>query len=274
MPRESKLKKEQRAIEVCMRMQKLYKDAPCALNFNNAFECVVAVSLSAQTTDVAVNKVTKELFRRWSTPADLAQADTKEVAQIIKSIGFYRNKSRNVVECARVIMSDFGGEVPDTMEELKKLPGVGRKTANIVLNNVFDKVEGIAVDTHVNRIAHKLKLVPAKMTDPNKVEQELLRVIPQSLWKPVNNQWVLFGREFCDAKNPRCYECPLADICPSSPIYSGPAFQQSAGLQSNSALQESATLQQSSALQQGATPQQGAPLQHKNQNRNKKVRLG
>ena len=216
MPRESISLKRQRAIEVCERMDKLYKGSKCALDFNNAFECVVAVSLSAQTTDVAVNKVTPELFRRWGSPAQLAQADTSEVAKLIKSLGFYRNKSRNIVECARIIMSDFGGEVPNTMQELQKLPGVGRKTANIVLNNIFDIVEGIAVDTHVNRIAHKLKLVPVNITDPNKVEQELLRIIPQSMWKPVNNQWVLFGREFCDAKNPRCCQCPLADICPSS----------------------------------------------------------
>lgn len=216
MSRESKASKQQRVIEICARMQDYYGDAECALDFDDAFQCVIAVALSAQTTDAAVNKVTPELFRRWPNPQAMAQADMQEVGTVIKSIGFYRNKSRNAIECARMIMTDFGGEVPCTMEELQKLPGVGRKTANIVLNNIFGIVEGIAVDTHVNRIAHKLKLVSAKMTDASKVEQELLRIIPKDLWKNVNHQWVLFGREFCDAKRPHCAECFLADACPSS----------------------------------------------------------
>lgn len=216
MPRESKTNKQKRVIEVCSRMQELYPEAECALHFSDAFQCVIAVSLSAQTTDAAVNKVTPELFKRWPNPEAMAQADPEEVAHIIKSIGFYHNKSRNAVECARMLMSDFSGEVPHTMKELQKLPGVGRKTANIVLNNIFGIVEGIAVDTHVNRIAHRLKLVPQKMLDASKVEQELLKIIPRNLWKPVNHQWILFGREYCDAKRPHCDICPLFDICPSA----------------------------------------------------------
>lgn len=217
MPRETKTAKRERVIEVCHRMDGLYPQAECALHFRNAFECVICVALSAQTTDANVNKVTPELFSRWPEPAQMAQADVHEVEEVIRSIGFFRNKARNAVGCAQVIMADFGGEVPNTMEELQRLPGVGRKTANIVLNNVFGIVEGIAVDTHVNRIAHKLELVtPKREVDPNKVEQQLLSLIPQELWGPVNHQWVLFGREWCDAKRPRCGECPLTDICPSA----------------------------------------------------------
>lgn len=217
MPREAKAKKRERVIEVCHRMDELYPQAECALHFHNAFECVICVALSAQTTDANVNKVTPELFRRWPTPQAMAQADVHEVEDVIRSIGFFRNKARNAVACGQMIMSDFGGEVPNTMEDLQRLPGVGRKTANIVLNNVFGIVEGIAVDTHVNRIAHKLELVtPKREVDPSKVEQQLLSLIPRELWGPVNHQWVLFGREWCDAKRPRCGACPLTDLCPSA----------------------------------------------------------
>ncbi|MCD8200279.1 MAG: endonuclease III [Coriobacteriaceae bacterium] len=214
MPREAKAKKQERAVEVCRRMEELYPEAECALHFSGAFECVIAVSLSAQTTDANVNKVTPELFSRWPDPQTMAQADVGEVEEVIRSIGFYHNKARNCVSCAQTIMADFGGEVPDTMEDLQKLPGVGRKTANIVLNNIFDVVEGIAVDTHVFRLAHKLKLSNA--TTPSATEQDLLALIPQELWKPVNHQWILFGREYCDARRPRCDECPLVDLCPSA----------------------------------------------------------
>lgn len=217
MPQESKASRAQRAIEVCRRMGELYPDAECALHFKSAFECVICVALSAQTTDANVNKVTPELFGRWPDPQTMAQAQVSEVEDVIRSIGFFRNKARNCVACAQKIMADYAGEVPNTYEGLQSLPGVGRKTANIVMNNVFGVVEGIAVDTHVNRIAHKLRLiVPKRETDPNKVEKQLLDLIPRELWGPVNHQWVLFGREWCDAKKPRCGECPLTDICPSA----------------------------------------------------------
>lgn len=217
MPQESKASRTRRVVEVCRRMDDLYPDAECALHFKNAFECVICVALSAQTTDANVNKVTPELFSRWPDPQSMAQAQVSEVEDVIRSIGFFRNKARNCVACAQKIMADYGGEVPDSYEGLQSLPGVGRKTANIVMNNVFGVVEGIAVDTHVNRIAHKLGLiVPKRETDPNKVEKQLLGLIPRELWGPVNHQWVLFGREWCDAKKPRCGECPLTDICPSA----------------------------------------------------------
>lgn len=217
MPQESKASRAKRVLEICRRMDVLYPDAECALNFRTPFECVICVALSAQTTDANVNKVTPALFAKWPDPQSMAQAQVSEVEEVIRSIGFFRNKARNCVACAQKIMADFGGEVPNTYEGLQSLPGVGRKTANIVMNNVFGVVEGIAVDTHVNRIAHKLRLiVPNKETDPNKVEKQLLGLIPKELWGPVNHQWVLFGREWCDAKKPRCGECPLTDICPSA----------------------------------------------------------
>ena len=173
----------------------------------------IAVLLSAQTTDAAVNKVTPELWKRYPTIEDLAAADVHDVEEILRSIGFFRVKAANCIKCAQMVLAEYGGEVPHTYEELQKLPGVGRKTANIVMNAGFGVVEGIAVDTHVFRIAHKLKLSNAK--DPSATEQDLLKVIPRELWGPVNHQWILFGRAICNAKKPHCDEYFLADLCPS-----------------------------------------------------------
>jgi len=214
MPRESKAAKLERARAVAERMNELYPEVLCALHFHDPFTLTIAVLLSAQTTDVAVNKVTPELFRRWPTPAAMAGAAPSEIERIIRSIGFYHVKARNCVACAQMICADFGGEVPQTMASLQRLPGVGRKTANIVLNNAFGIVEGIAVDTHVFRIAHKLRFSTA--TTPDKTEQDLLRLYPRESWGPINHQWVLFGREVCIARRPRCLTCPLADVCPSA----------------------------------------------------------
>ncbi len=214
MPREANAKKRERAIEVCARMDELYPRAEPALHFTNPFECVIAVALSAQTTDAGVNKVLPVVFSNWPTPEAMAQADPLEVQEAIHTIGFYRNKAKNCVNCARMIMTDFGGEVPQTMEDLVKLPGVGRKTANIVLNECFGIVEGIAVDTHVYRISRKLRLTSKKT--PAEAEADLLKIIPKELWRDVNSQWILFGREWCIARRPRCGECPLTDICPSA----------------------------------------------------------
>lgn len=215
MPRESKASKRERAIEFCARMDELYPDPKPALDFKTPFECVIAVSLSAQTTDANVNKVTPTLFKLWPTPQKMAQADVDDLEKVIWSIGFHRNKARNCVNCARMIMSDFGGEVPRSMDDLQKLPGVGRKTANIVMNHCFDAVEGIAVDTHVFRIAHRLKLSSGKT--PSEVESDLLSLLPKDLWGEVNSQWILFGRQYCVARKPRCGECPCLDICPTHP---------------------------------------------------------
>ena len=214
MARESLKSKRARALQVCERMAEHYPDAQPALDFGgDPFRLTIAVLLSAQTTDAAVNKVTPVLWERYPTIADLAEADVGDVSEIIRSIGFFRTKAANCVKCAQMVLSDFGGEVPRTMEELQTLPGVGRKTANIVMNAGFGIVEGIAVDTHVFRIAHKLKLSNAK--DPSATERDLLKIIPRELWGPVNHQWILFGRAVCSAKRPNCEECFLADLCPS-----------------------------------------------------------
>lgn len=214
MPRESLAQKRERGVELCARMEERYGHYGAQLGFSTPFTTVIAVMLSAQTTDASVNRVTPELFRRWPTPEAMAHAEPGQVAEVIRSLGFYRSKSQHCVDIARMIMADFGGEVPHTMEELVRLPGVGRKTANIVLNKCFDIVDGIAVDTHVYRIATRMKLT--KAPTPLEAEQDLLRVLPRDLWKNVNSEWIMFGREYCTSRAPKCDVCPMADICPSA----------------------------------------------------------
>ena len=216
MPRETNAAKRERAIEVCERLDRRYGPVVCFLDHENPFRLVISVLLSAQTTDAQVNKVTPELFRRWPTPEAMAGATPAEIAEVIKSLGFYKTKAKHCVEAAQMIVADYGGHVPADMKELVRLPGVGRKTANIVLNVSFGIVEGIAVDTHVNRIAHRLKLSPkTHEKEPLKTEQDLLKILPKAYWRNVNHQWIKFGREICDARKPLCGECPLSDICPS-----------------------------------------------------------
>ena len=216
MPRETNAAKRARAIEFCDRLGEMYGPVECFLDHGSPYRLVISVLLSAQTTDAQVNKVTPELFRRWPSPEALAAASPEEVAEVIRSLGFYKSKARHAVEAAQMIVSDYGGEVPHTMAELTRLPGVGRKTANIVLNVSFGIVVGIAVDTHVNRIAHRLALSPkTHEKEPLKTEQDLLKLLPREYWRDVNHQWIRFGREVCSAKAPRCAECPMADICPS-----------------------------------------------------------
>lgn len=217
MPRETNAAKTARAVEVCRRLEEKYGPVECFLDHATPFRLVIAVLLSAQTTDAQVNKVTPELFSRWPTPEAMAGATPAEIAEVIRSLGFYKTKAVHCVEAAQMIMADFGGEVPHTMAELVRLPGVGRKTANIVMNVGFGIVEGIAVDTHVNRIAHRLRLSPkTHAKEPLKTEQDLLKIIPRELWGPVNHQWIRHGRETCTARSPKCATCILADICPSA----------------------------------------------------------
>lgn len=217
MPRESKKAKVERAVEVCRRLDEKYGPVECFLDHTNPFRLVISVLLSAQTTDAQVNRVTPELFRRFPTPEAMAAASPEEVAEIIRSLGFYKTKARHCVEAAQAIVADFGGEVPHTMAELTSLPGVGRKTANIVLNVSFGIVEGIAVDTHVNRIAQRLGLSPkTHEREPLKTEQDLLAILPRELWGPVNHQWIRHGRDTCTARAPKCDGCVLEDICPSA----------------------------------------------------------
>lgn len=215
MARESLKSKQERSEALLGRLAQIYpSDERCLLQHQDAFSLVIAVLLSAQTTDAAVDKVTPVLFERWPNPQAMASAEVSEVEEVIHSLGFYHTKAKNCVACARMILTVFGGEVPSTMEDLVKLPGVGRKTANIVLNCAFGQAEGIAVDTHVFRIVGRWKLSSA--SEPLKTEQDLLKVIPKKWWPMVNHSLVLFGREYCMARNPRCAECPVGSICPSA----------------------------------------------------------
>ncbi len=214
MPRESKKARLERALAVAKRMDEHYPKAECALHYwGDPFKLTIAVLLSAQTTDKGVNKVTPALWERFPAIEDLATADPAEVAEIIRTIGFFRTKAANCVKCAQMVLSEYGGQIPRDIDELQKLPGVGRKTANVVLNEAFGIVEGIAVDTHVFRIAHRLKF--SKADTPAKTETDLLALYPRECWGPINHQWVLFGRETCDARKPKCAECFIADLCPS-----------------------------------------------------------
>ncbi len=181
------------------------------LNYENVFQLTIAVILSAQSTDVAVNKATPALFKRFPDAKALAEADVEEVKQYIKSIGLYNTKAKNIVKLARILVEKYGGNVPDTMEDLTALPGIGRKTANIILSVGFDKTEGIAVDTHVFRIAHRTGLSDGKT--PLQVEKDLLREIPRKYWKYANHILVTHGRNICTARKPKCDVCPIEDLC-------------------------------------------------------------
>jgi endonuclease-3 len=207
--------RRQRACEALRRLGQLYPDAHIALDYTgDPWHLLVAVILSAQTTDVGVNKVTPVLFARYPRPEDLAAADVLDVEEIVHSTGFYHAKTKSIMAAARMVVADFGGCVPDTMEELMRLPGVARKTANIVISNAFGKVEGIAVDTHVFRLAHRLGL--SDESDPDKVERDLTSLLPHDQWFHVNYRFIDHGRAVCTAKRPACGACVLADICPAA----------------------------------------------------------
>ena len=217
MPREAKHKKLERAIEVAQQLDKLYANEKCPLKYwESPFKLTVAVMLSAQTTDTAVNKVTPTLWQHYPTPKNLSNANMPDVQTILRPIGFHKTKAKNCIGIAKMVDGEFGGNIPRSIDALQKLPGVGRKTANVVLNEAFGIVEGIAVDTHVFRIAHKLKLVSKAANTPQKTEDELLKLYPKKYWANINRNWVLFGREVCSAKNPRCNTCPVAGVCPSA----------------------------------------------------------
>lgn len=218
MARESKANKKARALAVYQQMEERYADAQCALDFGgDPFRLTIATLLSAQTTDKNVNKVTPELWRRYPTIEALASAQLSDVEEIIHSLGFFRSKAANCIKCAQGVLDLYDGQVPRTIKELTKLPGVGRKTANVVLAEAFNIAEGIAVDTHVFRIAHVLGF--SKGDDPIAVEKDLCALYPQEMWVNINRRWVLFGREICIARRPQCDNCPLAahGLCPNAP---------------------------------------------------------
>lgn len=203
-----------RAARIDALLKQLYPTAAIALRYDSDFQLLVAVILSAQTTDVGVNKVTPILFGRFPTPEALAAADPAEVEEIVHPTGFFRNKTKNIMGAAQRIVAEYGGRVPDTMEDLLTLPGVARKTANIVLFNAFGKAEGIAVDTHVFRLAHRLGFSAEE--DPNKVERDLMALFPREEWGALTYRLIEHGRAVCDARRPVCGQCVLADLCPSA----------------------------------------------------------
>lgn len=201
-----------RARAVRERLARRYPEPRTELTWTSPWELLVATILSAQCTDARVNTVTPGLFAAWSTVEDMAGAEPAQIEAVIRSTGFFRNKAKNLHASASKIVAQFGGQVPRTMEEMLTLPGVARKTANVVLSNAYGVQAGIAVDTHVKRIAFRLGLT--LQTNPDKVERDLLGLFPQSSWGAVNHYLVLFGREVCVARKPRCAVCELADICP------------------------------------------------------------
>jgi endonuclease-3 len=188
-----------------------YPGVRCALHHENAWQLLVATILSAQCTDVRVNLVTPELFKRYPTPASLAKAEPEELETLIRSTGFFRNKAKSIVGAARRVVQDFGGQVPETMEGLLSLPGVARKTANVVLGSWFGRGEGIVVDTHVHRISRRLELTDSD--DPSQIERELMKVIPQAKWIDFSHEVIHHGRTLCTARAPKCAECPLETLC-------------------------------------------------------------
>jgi endonuclease III len=206
----------QHADEVYARLRREYPDARCALNHENAYELLVATILSAQCTDKRVNMVTPALFRAWPTPRALAQAKREEVEALIKTTGFFRNKAKSLLGMAAAVVERHGGAIPDTMDELTRLPGVGRKTANVILGNAFNRDEGIVVDTHVMRLSQRLRL--SRLADPVKIERALIPLFPRERWTMLSHLLIEHGRRVCVARKPRCGECVLADICPSATV--------------------------------------------------------
>lgn len=209
-------KPAERAPEILSRLRREYPDARCALDYRDAFELLCATILSAQCTDARVNLVTPALFRRYPTPAALARARPADVEQIIRPTGFFRNKTKSLIGMAQGLVADHGGVVPRTMADLRRLPGVGRKTANVILGNAFGINEGITVDTHVARVSHRLGLT--RHLDPVKIEQDLMPLVPHDDWALVSHLLIFHGRTICVARKPRCPQCVLADLCPSARV--------------------------------------------------------
>ena len=203
--------KKQEAIKLIEFLKKRYPDATCSLDFTNPFELVVAVMLSAQCTDERVNKTTPELFARCKTVQDFADIDISELENLIHPFGFYKNKAKNIKLCAKQVLEKFDGKVPNTMEELTSLAGVGRKSANVILLEVFGIAEGIAVDTHAKRISNLIGL--SKQKEPEKIEQDLIKLFPKEYLKDINHIFVWHGRNTCVARNPHCDNCVVNSLC-------------------------------------------------------------
>jgi endonuclease-3 len=212
MPRESTTDKFKRTQKIISALKRVYPDAHCELNFSNPLQLLIATILSAQCTDKRVNLVTAELFKKYHTARDFAEAPLAEIEEAVKSTGFFRNKAKNIKACCAALVGKFGGEVPRTMDELHALTGVGRKTANVVLGNAFGINVGVVVDTHVTRLANRLGL--AKGTDAMKLEQELMKLVPQQDWTWFSHWLIWHGRRRCAARKPDCANCEIKNLCP------------------------------------------------------------
>ena len=206
------LEPKARALKVIELLEKEYPNAEIALEYTNPLELLIATILSAQATDEQINAITPKLFKKYKTAEDYANADLTELEQDIKSSGFYHNKAKNIKNCCKTLVEKFHSKVPKKMDELLELPGVGRKTANIVLANAFGVVEGVAVDTHVGRLAQRLGL--SQSGDPKKIEADLMKIVPQDKWMRITDLLIFHGRKICTAKKPNCARCVLNKICP------------------------------------------------------------
>jgi endonuclease-3 len=214
MENETEADKKKRLLTIIALLEEEYPKAKTALHYSSPLEILVATILSAQCTDKRVNIVTKSLFKKYRTPEDYANADLGELEQEIRSTGFYRNKAKNIKNAGRMLVEKFDSKIPQTMEEIIELPGVARKTANIVLSNAYGVIVGIAVDTHVRRLSKRLGLT--ENTNPDKIEADLMQIVPKSHWKSITNLLISHGRNVCKARKPKCSICILNKICPSA----------------------------------------------------------
>jgi len=216
MPRESVAARKERAAEVVRRLHEEYPDAHCALDHRNPYELLVATILSAQCTDERVNMVTPALFEKYPDAEELAGARPADVEEMIHSTGFFRQKTKSLLGMAERVVDEHGGEIPAEMNALRKLPGVGRKTANVVLGNAFGIDEGIVVDTHVRRLSQRLAFT--RHEDPEKIERDLMKLVPREEWTDLSHLLIWHGRQVCVARKPRCEACAVSDLCPSSRV--------------------------------------------------------
>lgn len=209
----------QRVRKMISLLKRAYPDAKCSLNHTNAFELLIATILSAQCTDARVNIVTQDLFRKYRKPEDYLKVSAKELERDIRTTGFFRNKTKSIQGTAKVLTEEYGGKVPDTIEELLELPGVARKTANVVMGNAFGISSGVVVDTHVTRLSHRLGLSTQKTAE--KIEQDLIAIVPKKDWVIFPHLMIAHGRAICKARNPLCAECTVEKLCPSSYLKTG-----------------------------------------------------
>ena len=217
--RETKTQLKERTERIIKLLKRAHPDAKCALNHSNAFELLIATILSAQCTDDRVNKVTADLFRKYRQPEDYLKVPATELQDDIRTTGFFRNKTKSIQGACKILMEEFDNEVPQSMAELLKLPGVARKTANVVLGVAYGKAEGVVVDTHVSRLSHRLKLT--KQKDAGKIEKDLMEIVPRKNWIEFAHLLIFHGRRICKARRPLCEQCVVEELCPSSILKTG-----------------------------------------------------